>query len=570
MKIAPALPVLAALFATLLPWAQPWGHTPGLAGQAPVERTVLTDEAREALVLFLNDTSTLRFNGRLRVPADSRIVGAVAVMGGPLVVVGRIEGPVVVINGDLRIEGQGVIDGDVTLIGGGIDFLREAGVTGSLVVYEDRLAYAVRGGEVRLRGSPRADRRGIYLGGSRITIRAGTNYNRVEGLPILFGPVLRTSGENPLQLEGLGIWRTEQGATRDNVGYRIRLEQQFGVPSRLTLGIGAHSEVAPIEDQGMRDLEASFTTFVLHRDYRDYFERQGFTLFATTRFGPSPFELRAEYRNEEHLSVQPAEPWTLRRRDVPWRPLPLIASGDLQTLGMELEYDGRNDADDPTDGWHLLGRVTRGLAGSIARPAATDAETGAPVARESFSPHFTSVLLDLRRYARVGPDADLSFRGVFGGALTGRLPTQFQHALGGEGSLAGYRPFSLDCGARSRTYTIERGGTRNVVPSYGCDRFALFQAEYRGHFSLDLGLSPDDDEQWESWDWYPAIDLSPSWAVFFEAGRGWSRIDGGIDTETAADVGVGVFLGQLGFYWAYPLTGDDRRVNFFVRLQRRF
>jgi hypothetical protein len=26
----------------------------------------------------------------------------------------------------------------------------------------------------------------------------------------------------------------------------------------------------------------------------------------------------------------------------------------------------------------------------------------------------------------------------------------------------------------------------------------------------------------------------------------------------------------LGFYWAYPLEGEDRGVNFFARLQARF
>ncbi len=564
MKNVPATVALFVLLA--LVGATPWA----LSAQDRIERVGLDDSAREELVAFLNDPATLRFNGRLRVPAGGSIVGQVAVLGGPLIVEGRIEGSVVVVNGDLRIDEGGAIEGDLTLIGGELGFLPTGAVRGSLLIYEERLSYSVRGGEVRLRGGPRADRRGLYLGGSRITIRAGTNYNRIEGLPILFGPVLRTSGGNPLQLEGLGIWRTEQGGTRDNIGYRIRLEQQLGVPARLTFGASAHSEVVPIEGMGLRDIEASFTTFVLHRDYRDYYERQGFSLFASARAGALPLEMRAEYRNESHLNVEVTDPWTLRRRDAPWRPLPLIASGDLETLGLELEYDDRNDPDDPTDGWYLQGRLTRGLGGSIARPAATDAATGLEVAPEPLSARFTSALLDLRRYARVGPDADLTFRGLFGGVVSGRLPSQFQHALGGEGTLAGYRLFSLDCGARSRRFTVERAGPEDVFPTYGCDRFALFQAEYRGHFSLDLGLSPDDDDQWESWDWYPAVDLSPSWAVFFEAGRGWSRTEGGVDTDTAADVGVGVFLGQLGFYWAYPLTGEDRRVNFFVRLQRRF
>jgi hypothetical protein len=36
------------------------------------------------------------------------------------------------------------------------------------------------------------------------------------------------------------------------------------------------------------------------------------------------------------------------------------------------------------------------------------------------------------------------------------------------------------------------------------------------------------------------------------------------------DAGAGVMLGGFGFYAAVPLTGDDRSVNFFIRLGARF
>jgi hypothetical protein len=541
-----------------------------LAGQERIEHPTLPPDVAEEVIAYLNDPATLRFNGRTRVPAEGRVSGRIAVLGGPLFVSGRIEGRVIVVNGDLVIEEGGVIDGDVTVVGGHARAFPEGAVTGDLVVYEERLTYVARGDEVRARGAPRADRRGFYIGDSRITVRAANNYNRVEGLPILFGPVLRTSGSNPLRLEGLAIWRTAQNATRDNLGYRIRLEQQVGVPARMTLTASAFSEVVPIEDQGFGSIEASLATFFLHNDYRDYFERQGFALGLAADLG-TRMAAEIEYRNEEHLNVAVADPWALRRRDEPWRPLPLVASGELQTLTLGLSLDQRNDPRDPTDGWYVRGRVTRGLSGSLERPAYLTGGEAVEVAAEPRSPHFTTGLVDLRRYARVDPDSDLSFRGLFAGALSGGgLPAQFQHALGGEGSLPGVMPFSLDCGARAERVRSERRPENEVFARYGCDRVALFQVEYRGHFSLDLGLDPLDEEEWESRDWYPAVDLSPSWAVFFEAGRGWSRTPGGSDTGTAADLGVGLLLGDLGLYWAYPLTGDDRGINFFVRLQRRF
>jgi hypothetical protein len=45
------------------------------------------------------------------------------------------------------------------------------------------------------------------------------------------------------------------------------------------------------------------------------------------------------------------------------------------------------------------------------------------------------------------------------------------------------------------------------------------------------------------------------------------------DTDTLMDVGVGLFFGDLGLYFAYPLNEDengDRHGNFFIRLSRRF
>jgi len=216
-------------------------------------------------------------------------------------------------------------------------------------------------------------------------------------------------------------------------------------------------------------------------------------------------------------------------------------------------------------------------------PVPPDPATVVGDARDASS-DFRAGFMDLRRYARLGPAADIRVRGVIAGSLDDEpLPPQFQHALGGAGSLPGYGLMSVDCGARSSVYSAMRttdSGTRRhpAYASYGCDRVALFQAEYRGTFTVDLGLGGGNEwEEWnEDWDWYPAVDFSPSWSVFFNAGRGWSLADQtsgsffGPDTDTYADVGVGILLGDIGLYWAYPLQGADKDVNFFLRIDHRF
>jgi hypothetical protein len=203
------------------------------------------------------------------------------------------------------------------------------------------------------------------------------------------------------------------------------------------------------------------------------------------------------------------------------------------------------------------------LHGTLAIPAAATALE--PVV---FDRAFTRAQLDVRRFQRAGDDAVLALRVVGGGALDRRsLPPQFQHALGGPGSLPGYAPFDVDCGARA--LAVSPGGAADeqlFFPSYGCDRFALFQAEYRGGFDFRFG---GDARDGGARGWH--VDGSPNWIVFFDAARGWSFDDTDtFDTGTLYDVGAGLLLGGIGVYGAVPLSGDERDLRLFVRLGPRF
>jgi hypothetical protein len=166
--------------------------------------------------------------------------------------------------------------------------------------------------------------------------------------------------------------------------------------------------------------------------------------------------------------------------------------------------------------------------------------------------------------------------------LDGRpLPPQYQTALGGEGSLPGYEAFELACGARENTVYVQRPDPEEdeepVVPTflaYGCDRSLLVQLEYRSEFGGALPLIGDG--RYGGSEWLPPIDFTPGWTVFSNFGRGWSLSEepSGLlvsrGTRARTDVGVGLLLGGLGFYWAYPLEGEDRAANFFIRLTHRF
>ena len=558
-----------------------------LTGQArQIENADLPRWVEEDVINFFNDPSTIQFSGRSRIPSTRVVTGNVGALGGPFTIAGEVDGDLVVVNGDLIFEEGGTVTGDVLIVGGRILGEELGQINGTLRVFDEPLRYVQRGDHISAAGRRGEEGRFSHdfpWGDARFTIKAGQNYNRVEGLPVIFGPSIRTGGSNPLRLDLWGVWRTETGLELggEDFGYLLRAEQALGGRDQIGLGATGFSFIDPIEDWGLSNLEASLATFVLHKDYRDYYEREGWSAYARFRFPYLPVELRAEYFQEDHAFTPVAGPWSLTKNDRSWRNQPLVAEGNLRYVETHLTVDSRNSRDEPFDGWYVEAMGRRGLGGDIFLPAhRTSNDPAAELIPESeYDTDFLSGFLDIRSYNRVGPGSFLNLRGVLGGTLNNQpLPPQFQHAMGGVGSLPAYALFSVDCGARDVTHgfdvTVSDVTVRDpVYPSYGCDQIALFQAEFRGSLFVDWGFGGGGGDVWEDdWDWAPRFELSPSWTAFFDMGRGWT-VNGLGDTETLMDVGVGLMLGDLGIFYAYPLNEEPsggRDGNFFIRLNRRF
>jgi hypothetical protein len=564
----------------------PEQHAPPAAD--PFAVWELSPEVAEPIVAFFNDPSVIHFSGRTRIPAERTIVGDVAVLGGPFAVAGRVEGRVVVIDGDVELLPGAVITGDLTVVGGHLTGLDEAVVGGEVLSYPEPLRYRRAGDQItlepgRTRQEPEAEP-GHWLARSDFLIASGRSYNRVEGMPITLGPVIETASSNPLRLRALAIYRTESGASLDpeRLGYYVRAEQFVGGWGSLRVGGTLHSTVEPIEDWHVLNLENSLSTFLFHRDFRDHYEREGWSAFVAVESPRSPWMLSLVGRSERHGSLAAGSPWTLFRNHETWRPQPLVAEGRAEVLALEGRYDTRSSVPIPSHGWYVTGSVERTLRSGLVRP---EAVLVAPlpltdpirVPAEPFS-GWTHGLLDVRRYNRLSPEARLNLRLLVGGSLDGSpLPPQRQHALGGEGSLPGYSLLRLDCGARrsqvfqAASITAPIATTRDApppfVPAYGCDQVALFQAEYRGKLSLRFGWggSPWGDSEGLGWDLGWAA--SPDWVAFVDAGRGWGI--GRQSEDMALDLGFGLLFNRVGVYAAAPLTGEGG-VNLFVRLGPRF
>lgn len=585
------------------------------AQERDIREANLPREYERRLLRLFGSDSTTRYDGRARVQRGSTLSGDVAATGGPLVVDGRVEGDVAMIGGDVVIRPSGGVSGDVVVVGGRARLEEGATVGGDIVEFggrdlerryadgpddgeevadaTDQDAPAARGPGDRSRD----ERRGGELreGDARLTLSAGPSYNRVEGLAVMGGPVIETRGPRSLRLEALGIWRTaaESPLGTDPWGYRVKATQFLDESRILRVGGSAFSTVDPINGWHLRDTEASIAALGFHQDLRDHFGREGWSASVGIRPTPS-LDLEVGYRDEGFRSLGAADPWTLFNRAHGWRAQPLVGEGELRSVIGSVELDLRDDREDPFEGWYGRAELRRGVGGDLVRPELValtpepgDVPAGMPLSEDvpaqSFSTDFTAAFVDFRRYMPVTSESQLNLRVVGGGNVEeAPLPPQFQHALGGPGTLPGYSPFLADCGARVGVGS--RDGSA-FYPGFGCDRFLLGQVEFRGQFTIDLGFhgrdrdrtagdgedGHDRDDDW----WHRDIEFSPRWMVFMDAGQGWSYDDTApgerLTTGRLYDAGAGFLLDDVGVYFAVPLNeGVDREARFFVRLQRRF
>jgi len=586
--LPPMLLPLSVLVAVLLLLVHPAAPGPlgagalALAQEREIEASGLPRDMVDRLIRIAGDPATLRYQGPTVIPRDSVIPGNMVVMGS-LDLSGEVDGDVIVVGGDAQLRSGALIRGDITVVEGELLWDDLGRVEGLAAQISRAVSRSVPGTRVTGRDpgvSVPISRDRDRGASSHFALRI-TDHNRVEGLQVMTGPVLTTGGDNPFRTTALLIWRGEsmdgpRGV--DRTGFDVRMEQFLGGERAFRVGGGVHARVAPVEAWGLSAREDALASFFLTVDHRDHFERRGWSAFVRATPRSLPLDAVLEFQREEHRSLAAGDPWTLFQGDRDWREQPLVAEGTTRALVARASVDTRDARREPGAGWFVEGSVRRNLGGSLAIPSAELRDSGSsfplPVMGPDLDADFTTGMLDLRRYTTVGQGGRFNLRAVVGGSLDGApLPPQFQHALGGVGSLPGHPPFAADCGAREALVILDPGGEGSTVhrPFYGCDRFALFQAEYRGALNLRTGFGlPEAEDQGRR----TRRHHRPSWVFFFNAGRGWSEGDWGDlprpDSPPLYDAGIGLILGEGGIYWAFPVGEHGEGSRFSLRLQRRF
>jgi hypothetical protein len=536
----------------------------------------LPPEIVTEVIAAFNDSLTTRVSGSLFMPRGTRHSGPIAVFRGTLRVAGLLTGQITVINGDLIIDSGALVSGDVLVVGGQIIVRPGGGLEGGRREFR-AAAFLVRGndGLLMVRPPPRslgeiASARRSFTTGffeTAVSIETGRTYNRVEGLPIVFGPSVVRTGlpdmEARLDLRGIGWTAPDRTDRRSDFGYSGRVEFLFGKSRRLTVGAHVARQIVPIDEQPLSRTEAGWSAFLLQRDYRDFYQAQGVTGYALYEVGGG---LRAGVfvGHDAQRSVPANDPISIFRNES-WRPNPLVDDGHYTTWRVGLDFDTRNDQESPTSGWLASGFFERSWSDNAAL-VSLPSDVRTPVAPGRYA--FSRIRLDARGYARLDPAVAASVRVLAAGWIGGDpLPIQRRMSLGGPDILPGYGFRDFNCTP-----------TALVDPSRPglCDRMIAVQAEVRSRLRVGLPIATSD----------PYLSAAqrllnirePDIVIFGDAGKAWITGDGPgrvpnnripVLREWAYDLGVGFDAGGLGVYLSQPLNGGGP-LMLTARLQRRF
>jgi hypothetical protein len=432
----------------------------------------------------------------------------------------------------------------------------------------DQLVAQVEGTRSEEQWWRRLERRG-RKNFNRLEIANAGVYNRVEGLPVRIGPVLyRDQGWGHLKLDATAVLRTESsfsGPTPD-VGHEVTGEAWAGRQFGVSVGGRLYDVVDGVEQWQLSNAEVALASFFLHRDYRDYYGRHGGQLYAALR-ATEDADFTVSYGDERWRARETRDPFTLAWNGLAWRENPQMDAGRFHLVNLTLRIDTRNDELNPWAGWYVFADFERG-AGQIdvAGPTSANVRT-----LTSGPTRYHRGFLDVRRYNRVSPGAQLNLRLVLGGWLSGDpLPLQRRLSIDGPGTVPG---FDFRSAGGTDVGTCSEGTAPAGRPAQ-CERVALAQLEYRSDLRVSISRGRGSERR-------TPLRLDGAWVFFADGGRGWlvnspgsplniGRHDLPSLSSYRTDIGAGLAFQHVGVYFAKSLSVPNEPTNVFLRVRHRF
>ena len=388
-----------------------------------------------------SDSNTHMFDGGKVIAAGDSIPGNVIVKGGDLTVFGTISGDVLVEGGDLHMKSSGKILGNVRVIDGSI-FKDEGGLIGGNENRSGASRPARRESRRRIDRSIRTfdvpwHSEDIFL--DKFILR----YNRVESIFLGIGREKKYYWDGEYQWTGFGSigWGIKSHTWRGNLG----LARQFVLPSdealnMIEVGVEGYSLTDTKDQWVIGQMENSLAAFLLHEDFRDYFQREGATLHTAfyTQRGYLKGELKAAYLVDKDDSRSNHVNWALFGGHKNFRINPAAEPGKMHSLLLCGGLSTMTNRFNGSEGWSIY--------------ATTE------FAKNGWGSNFDfdRYVINLCRFQPIDRHMNFNIR-LRAGSLVGIHPDSLKQKsfdLGGLGTMNAY-PYKLESGNRMMLINAE-------------------------------------------------------------------------------------------------------------------
>ncbi|MCK4408796.1 MAG: BamA/TamA family outer membrane protein [Candidatus Eisenbacteria sp.] len=251
-------------------------------------------------------------------------------------------------------------------------------------------------------------------------------YNRVDGLLLYMGAQYRSESRLHPRLKAMWGWPS----SRSDSYYQLDIEQPVHSQDSFLFGVNLYNKSASsLEDEEtVSDFGNNLQAFSARIDERDYFRRDGVTVFAQHKATPQ-LTLRGEYRSDRLSSLSEQQSvWSVFGRNEDWRENPQLMvgvlagarefEGRMSSYVLSAEYDSRDE--DATTGWWA-----RGIS-----------EYGGTAAGGDYK--FRKSVLEATRIFTITSTQTLAVSGMWGLSNGTDFPSHKLFHLGGRGNLRGY------------------------------------------------------------------------------------------------------------------------------------
>jgi cytoskeletal protein CcmA (bactofilin family) len=470
-------------------------------------------------------SDAVTFNGNTEIAESDTVQGDLVVKNGTLVVRGIVAGDVLVVNGDIELKKTSRVFGNVRAMNGGISKDEGAYVEGFTEQTSNTASKKYR---------RKATYRTKYSYSFKPYFLSSENvfednflfrYNRVEGLFVGLGSEKKFYWDGSKSISGYGSFG--YGFTSHKWRLQLGLDRQFATSDETLYELGgeAHSLTDTKDEWIMALSENNLAALLFREDFRDYFQREGFS-FHTARYtkdGDVSTMVDVRYLNDRYESLVSAAQWAVFGGNT-FRGNPGVNVGTMKSVSVTAGLSNIEKYRYHSEGWNLFIRGEYGgneLGGDF---------------------DFSQAVLDIRRFQPLSDDDQLNIR-IRAGGLEGSPVAQKNFQLGGA----------------------------NTLPAYGFKEFTgnrmlLANVEYRlsGEIIDEIFFFPNSLSLIAFGDAGAVTSVNTKWALY----EGFNSIQ---SSQVKSDYGVAIAWhdgdARLGFAWR---TDKQAPVSVFFRLNKAF